>query len=163
MATPESLTSIPDGASWGFIDHREAFPSLPLQPRETDELNISLGAAGGGTHGEFRIVFIELGGGPPAPRLEAFNDGWAALNLSGLVPRLAGLDDRAAKADVIALLLDMGMTDETDRYRSKRAARNSDKFMVADLMDLGEDCQLDEDGAKAAIVKLQGWLDGQVQ
>jgi hypothetical protein len=158
-----SPADMPEGSRWTFTDHREAFPFLPLGERIVDEINISLSAAGGGTHGAFTIEFIDLGAVRPAPRLKIFSDGWAAAQLSGLLSRLAADPEAfASKDQVKALLLDIGMVDETARYRSKR----EEWFGVhrrLRLEDLNPSSLLDWEAAERMRAQLDGWLnDGEV-
>ncbi len=111
---------ISDG-TWTFYDSWEAFPhNVDLaKPGQVAEIMVSLDSPGGGTYGEFAIVWYELAG-KPEPRIEAFSDAWRALaTRSDLLPALDMLSEGTDKADVIAVLVSLGFVDKTDDLRLK--------------------------------------------
>lgn len=114
--------SAPDRqAEWTFYDEWQAFPLTRLQrePNIAGVLRISLVPPGGGTEGEFAIVFHCFGDRDVA-RLEAFGDAWEVLDRSGLITHLAALD-KPTKDGIVRLLVGLGYRDVTaDLYHEIR-------------------------------------------
>jgi hypothetical protein len=104
---------------WTFCNYREAFPTLLLRRGTTDEVNISLDAYGGGTHGEFVIVWSDLGG-ESIPQIRVYEDAWDVLAKSGVVEMLqrhANTGGAFTPAVCRDELLAMGFKDKTDSYK----------------------------------------------
>lgn len=112
-STPEDLAT----GTWEFYDPAVAFPTIHAD--DTPSLQIGLSAPGGGTFGEFRIEFVELGGKICA-RLDAFTDSFQAIGTTDLIARLSELDGkREDMPEVRDLLLSMGMTDVTEQLADR--------------------------------------------
>jgi hypothetical protein len=64
----------------GFTNCGEAYyhKALGFTNGVTGEVFFGLCAAGGGTKGEMKMEWVELGG-KHCPKLEVFDDGWAVL------------------------------------------------------------------------------------
>lgn len=87
-------------------------------PREefVDEVTFGLFASDGGTYGEAKMRWYDLGGSQePAAHLEVFQDAWKALmSFDDLLDKLGSLDDKNMTRDeFVALLEECGFTDRT--------------------------------------------------
>lgn len=103
-----------------FVHHNEAwYAHATLRPDTLDEVMIGLYHKDGGTSGEFAIRWMPLGDNPmsPAPRLEAFDDSWAALaKFPDLMAFLASVSGQNITPDAVcSALRNMGITDQTPR------------------------------------------------
>jgi hypothetical protein len=113
-------TDISDG-TWTFYDSWVAFPHNRdlAKSNQTGEFMVSLDAPGGGTYGEFAIVWYELGG-QPFPRIEAFNDAWKALaSRPDLLRAFGAMSERTTQATIAGVLASLGFVDKTDELREK--------------------------------------------
>lgn len=121
-----------------YTQHSVAWPTQALCDRALDEVGISFEAKGGGTHGEFRFVWVDLDSGqahdswlPPAPvrypngalQIQAFADGFSALldsRIVGVLDYLKRLPDRnrdITPARLIELLERAGVRASTHHLR----------------------------------------------
>ena len=109
-------------AAKDFSDCMRAFYSVSAayyaRPGDPHEVMIGMYHPGGGTSGEFAIRWHELGTLTrkiSAPRLEVFDDGWAALaHFRDLLKWLASKDGKNITHDeLVAQLKAMGLQDRT--------------------------------------------------
>ena len=107
----------------GFTNCGEAYyhKSIGFSKGATGEVFLGLCAAGGGTKGEMKMEWIELGG-KSVPQLQVFDDGWAVLaSWPDLLAELAkvGCDSMSEKSitpkEFCEILLRLGFTDNTTR------------------------------------------------
>lgn len=82
-----------------------------------DEVMFGYYSGGGGTSGEMRMLWRNLGG-KPTPQLEVFSDAWSALATFGDVIAELGKRDGITPPDFCALLLACGFTDLTPAERA---------------------------------------------
>lgn len=132
--TGHRVPIVPDH-TWTFLNHREAFPTLPSHRDRVDEISVSLTHNEGGTSGEFMFRWYELGGNRSA-RLEVFHDAWQVFALSGVAGHLAALDEQHPTVKQIEELLErIGMRNETHKYLRQQEGYRADSVdrAVADL------------------------------
>lgn len=107
----------------GFTNCGEAYynKTLGFSKGVTGEVFLGLCAAGGGTKGEMKMEWVELGG-KNIPRLQVFDDGWKVLaSWPDLLAELAkvGCGSMSEKSitpkEFCEILLRLGFTDNTIR------------------------------------------------
>lgn len=125
--TLASMSTDQSEGTWTFTDMFLAFPHKRLHPDEdymVADINISLEADGGGTHGEFGVRWYRFGHDEsPYPKLEAFGDAWGVLPASGVLDVL----ERHASQDGNRLTVDefkdelraLGFIDKTSSYQRR--------------------------------------------
>jgi hypothetical protein len=95
--------------------------SLPLPPGVVDEFFFGLSCGGGGTHGEMKMEFRELGGDIVA-ELQVFDDGWEVLaSFTDLLAEMAKVNTTSSNDKSITpkefseMLIRCGFKDQTQR------------------------------------------------
>ena len=101
-----------------------------------EEIMISYSAKGGGSHGEFRIRWIDLSGNL-IPQLQIFDDAWLVLYLMPeLIEALAEVDSKDLSIQqIIDILLKIGFKDQT---LYKQPSEEIDDIQKRDLQDKKE-------------------------
>lgn len=104
------------GCKRGFTQLSKAwYADANLRGSDTiDEITMGFYHPEGGTTGEFSIKWKELAGKVP-PRLEAFDDGWSALNkFRDVLDKMAEVDDdNITPNEMNKVLIDLGIEDMT--------------------------------------------------
>lgn len=89
---------------------------VDVQDNEENCLVITAEAADGVARGEFSFRWVDLDGSPcPCPRLEAYQDGWKVLHVSGLLPFMALWAEDISMATVIGCLRALGFVIRRDQ------------------------------------------------
>jgi len=113
-----------EGDYKGFIHTGEAwYAKTVLFGDILDSISIGWYCPGGGTSGEFNVVWSSVGG-KPCPRLRLFSDAWDCFaTMPELFSTLANYDDvDLTPQELRDLLLALGYKDDTPRdapYRDK--------------------------------------------
>lgn len=124
MSIPLSAP-LSDPLRW-FYNFQRAYPTLSLERRVTDELNMGVSPAGSlhlVSAPEWAVRWYDLEARKaPYPRLEVFDDGWSALHSSGLVELLAEHNGESPSIDELAgWLVDAGWVDVTSELHRDAA------------------------------------------
>lgn len=114
------ITDRTNGVERGFHHYSEAWYCCPLglSDGEIDRITLGYYAPGGGTSGEFSIVWRALGS-KPVPCIQMFDDSWWILaEYPKLFAELAARDeDTTSPADMCTILKRHGFKDMTARER----------------------------------------------
>lgn len=119
-----------------FIHAKEAWYKFPLAPYTIDEVMVGLYRKDGGTSGEFAVRWSNVGG-KSVPRLEAFDNSWAALGqFQDLLVAMSMIDDQGITPTAFCeLLKSLGISDRTPRKNvQKEPTCTSDTMTPAMLL-----------------------------
>jgi hypothetical protein len=101
-----------------FTHYSESYyaKSIPLTNGVVDDVYFGLSCGGGGTHGEMKMEWTELGGSM-VPQLRVYDDGWGVLaSFSDLLAEMAKVEnDNITPKEFCEMLLRCGFKDCTRR------------------------------------------------
>lgn len=110
-----------EGDNKEFCWHDRAWrgDSIRHKPGWCHEISFGYYAPEGGTSGEMSMVWYDLSGDAPAPRLEVFDDGWHALYcFQDVLEKLGELDGTLISPEEFCRLLEScGFKDRTPYRR----------------------------------------------
>lgn len=111
-----------------FSHHNESYyaKSLPLSQGVVDDIYFGLSCGGGGTHGEMKMEWTELGG-RSVPQLKVYDDAWGVLaSFTDLLTEMASVtDDNITPKEFCEMLIRCGFKDTTQRKNPRPAAARS--------------------------------------
>jgi len=133
-----------------FVHYSEAWYSSVLNKNSeyTDEVGFGMSHSGGGTSGEMMMRWYYLGG-KDHPRLEVFDDGWAALASFGdLIFELEKLDNTdPTPKQFCEILLRLGFVDNTERENPYKKGEPAQEHLSREEM------------LEKALADVLDWLD----